>query len=235
MYAPAPTSRTNAHAALALGLPDGNLLIDTTPDLRQQLLREQIGLIHAVLFTHDHADHLMGFDDIRVFYFYLGHRLPVYCEDFVEVRIRRSFDYAFTPEAANYAGGVPQVAFHTIQPGVPFKLLGAEVVPFRLEHGRFRVLGFRFGDVAYCTDTNHIPPESQELLRGLDVLILDALRPRPHVSHYSLEEAVKMAEQIGAKRTFFTHMGHELEHASTNAQLPPGMELAYDGLRLRLT
>jgi len=229
------TKNQRTRCALALGLPDGNLLIDTTPDLRQQLLREQIGLIHAVLFTHDHADHLMGFDDIRVFYFYLGHRLPIYCEDFVEDRIRRSFDYAFTPEAANYAGGVPQVVFHPIQPGVPFKLLGAEVVPFRLGHGRFRVLGFRFGDVAYCTDTNHIPPESLELLGGLDVLILDALRPRPHVSHYSLQEAVKMAERIGAKRTLFTHMGHELEHEATNAQLPPGMELAYDGLRVPLT
>jgi phosphoribosyl 1,2-cyclic phosphate phosphodiesterase len=221
--------------ALVLGLPEGNLLIDTTPDLRQQLLREQIGLVHAVLFTHDHADHIMGFDDVRVFYFYLGRPLPVYCEDFVEDRIRRSFDYAFTPEAATYAGGVPQVLFRTIEPGVPFNVLGAHVAPFRLGHGRFRVLGFRFGNVAYCTDTNQIPPESLELLRGLDVLILDALRPRPHVSHFSLQEAIKMAERIGAQRTLFTHMGHELEHEATNAQLPQGMELAYDGLRVPLT
>jgi phosphoribosyl 1,2-cyclic phosphate phosphodiesterase len=221
--------------AVALGLPEGNLLIDTTPDLRQQLLREQIGLIDAVLFTHDHADHLMGFDDVRVFYFYLGHALPIYCEDFVEDRIRRSFDYAFTPQAATYAGGVPQVVFKLIEPGVAFEVLGSRVEPLRLGHGRFRVLGFRFGDVAYCTDTNDIPPDSLELLRGLDVLILDALRPRPHVSHYSLQEAVKMAERIAAKRTFFTHMGHELEHETTNAQLPHGMELAYDGLRVPLT
>jgi phosphoribosyl 1,2-cyclic phosphate phosphodiesterase len=221
--------------ALALGLPEGNLLIDTTPDLRQQLLREQIGVIHAVVLTHDHADHIMGFDDVRVFYFYLGHPLSVYSEDFVEDRIRRSFDYAFTLEAANYAGGVPQVVFRRIEPGVPFNVLGSHVVPLRLNHGRFRVLGFRFGNVAYCTDTNQIPPESLEFLRGLDVLILDALRPRPHVSHYSLQEAIKMAERIGAKRTLFTHMGHELEHEATNAQLPPGMELAYDGLRLPLS
>jgi phosphoribosyl 1,2-cyclic phosphate phosphodiesterase len=221
--------------ALAIGLPEGNLLIDTTPDLRQQLLREEIGLIHSVLFTHDHADHIMGFDDVRVFYFYLGRPLPVYCEDFVEDRIRRSFDYAFTPEAATYAGGVPQVVFRTIEPGVPFNILGSPVAPLRLGHGRFRVLGFRFGNVAYCTDTNQIPPESLELLRGLDVLILDALRPRPHVSHYSLQEAIEMAGQIGAKRTLFTHMGHELDHDATNAQLPPGMELAYDGLRVPLT
>jgi phosphoribosyl 1,2-cyclic phosphate phosphodiesterase len=221
--------------ALALGLPEGNLLIDTTPDLRQQLLREQIGVIHAVLFTHDHADHIMGFDDVRVFYFYLGRPLPVYCEGFVEDRIRRSFDYAFTPEAATYAGGVPQVVFRIVEPAIQFTILGSHVTPLRLNHGRFRVLGFRFGNVAYCTDTNQIPAESFELLRGLDVLILDALRPRPHVSHYSLQEAIKMAERIGAKRTLFTHMGHELEHDATNAQLPTGMELAYDGLRIPLT
>jgi phosphoribosyl 1,2-cyclic phosphate phosphodiesterase len=229
------TKNHRTRCAVILGLPEGNLLIDTTPDLRQQLLREQIGLVHAVLFTHDHADHIMGFDDVRVFYFYLGRPLPVYCEDFVEDRIRRSFDYAFTPEAATYAGGVPQVVFRQIEPRVQFTILGAEVTPLRLGHGRFRVLGFRFGNVAYCTDTNLIPRESFELLSGLDVLILDALRPRPHVSHYSLQEAIKMAERIGARRTLFTHMGHELEHEATNAQLPQGMELAYDGLRVPLT
>jgi phosphoribosyl 1,2-cyclic phosphate phosphodiesterase len=220
---------------LAIGLPEGNLLIDTTPDLRQQLLRERIGVAHAVAFTHDHADHVFGLDDVRVFFFYLGRPLPLYCEDFVESRLRKSFDYAFTPEAASYAGGVPQVAFQRINAGVPFDVLGAFVTPLRLHHGRFRVLGFRIGNVAYCTDTNHIPPESMPLLAGLDVLILDALRARPHVSHYSLQQAVEVAQSIGAKRTLFTHMGHELEHESTNAALPAGMELAYDGMRIDLT
>jgi len=216
-------------------LPQGNLLIDTTPDLRQQLLREQIGIAHAVAFTHDHADHIFGLDDVRVFFFYLGHSLPVYCEDFVEDRLRKSFDYAFTAEAPGYAGGVPQIAFHQIRPGEPFEALGAGLLPLRLDHGRFRVLGFRIGNVAYCTDTNHIPPHSMALLEGLDVLILDALRPRPHVSHYSLDQAVEIARLIGAKRTLFTHMGHELEHDATNAMLPKGMELAHDGLRIELT
>jgi phosphoribosyl 1,2-cyclic phosphate phosphodiesterase len=203
--------------------------------LRQQLLRERIGVAHAVAFTHDHADHVFGLDDVRVFYFYLGHALPIYCEDFVEHRLRTSFDYAFTPEAASYAGGVPQITFSTIAPGVPFETLGAWVTPLRLHHGRFRVLGFRIGDVAYCTDTNHIPPESMELLKGLDVLILDALRARPHVSHYSVQQAIEVAQTIGAKRTLFTHMGHELDHDTTNALLPSGMELAYDGLRVQLS
>ncbi len=220
--------------SVVLGLPEGNLLIDTTPDLRTQLLRERIGLVHAVLYTHDHADHLFGLDDVRMFFYYLGHRLPTYCEDFVEARIRRSFDYAFVPEAANYGGGVPQLDMRRITTE-PFFVLGQRVAPLRLIHGRFRVLGFRFGNVAYCTDASAIPDESRPLLEGLDVLVLDALRPRPHATHFSLEEAVAMARELRPKRTLFTHMSHELEHEATNAALPPGMELAYDGLRIPLS
>jgi len=220
--------------SVVLGLAEGNLLIDTTPDLRTRLLRERIGLIHAVLYTHDHADHLFGLDDVRVFPYYLGHALPTYCEDFVEARIRRSFDYAFTPEAANYGGGVPQLDIRRIGTE-PLVVLGQRIVPLRLIHGRFRVLGFRFGNVAYCTDTNEIPEASRPLLEGLDLLILDALRPRPHPTHFTLEEAVATARALRPKRTLFTHMSHELEHEATNAALPPGMELAYDGLRIPLS
>jgi phosphoribosyl 1,2-cyclic phosphate phosphodiesterase len=220
--------------SLVLGLPEGNLLIDTTPDLRSQLLRERIGIVHSLLFTHDHADHLFGLDDVRIFAYYLGQALPTFCEDFVEARIRQSFDYAFTPEAASYGGGVPQLAFRRITTE-PFAALGQRIVPIRLGHGRFRSLGFRFGNVAYCTDTNLIPDTSRPLLEGLDVLILDALRQKPHPTHFSLEEAIAVAEQLRPKRTLFTHMSHELEHESTNAALPPGMELAYDGLRVPLT
>ena len=125
------TKNQRTRCGLAIGLPDGNLLIDTTPDLRQQLLRERIGVAHAVAFTHDHADHVFGLDDVRVFYFYLGRPLPIFCEDFVEERLRKSFDYAFTPEAASYAGGVPQVAFQRISAAVPFDVLGAWVTPLR--------------------------------------------------------------------------------------------------------
>ena len=221
--------------SLALGLPEGNLLIDTTPDLRTQLLREKIGLIHTVLYTHDHADHVFGLDDVRLFPHYLGHALPVYCEDFVESRIRKSFDYAFAEDNHGYGGGVPELNMHRIMPTESLKILGQTIKPFRLWHGKFRVLGFRFGNIAYCTDTNGIPPESFSQLDGLDVLILDALRSRPHVSHYSLEQAVEVAQRLQPKRTFFTHMCHDLEHAATNATLPPGMELAYDGLRFNLT
>lgn len=160
--------------------------------------------------------------------------MPVYCESHVEQRIRRAFDYAFAPEAKSYGGGVPQIVFHTIAPG-PFELLGQPISALRLLHGRFQVLGFRFGNVAYCTDTNNIPPESWPLLAGLDVLVLDALRPEPHATHFSLDEAVAVARQLGAKQTLLTHLSHELEHAATAASLPPDIALAYDGLRVPLT
>jgi len=220
--------------ALVLGLPGGNLLIDTPPDLRTQLLREKIGIIHAALFTHDHADHVFGLDDVRLFPYYLGHPLPVFCEDQVEARIRKSFDYAFAHEAPHHAGGVPQIAFERITTE-PFEVLSQPIIPLRLEHGKFRVLGFRIGNIAYCTDTNNIPPESWPLLEGLDVLVLDALRLKPHPTHFSLAQAIEAAERIAAKRTYFTHMSHDLEHDATNASLPAGMELAYDGLRIPLT
>ncbi len=219
--------------ALIVGLPGGNLLVDTPPDLRSQLLRERIGLVNATLFTHDHADHVFGLDDLRVFPHYLGAPMPIYCETQVEDRIRKSFDYAFAEEAKAYAGGVPQLEFHRITTE-PFDVLGQRIVPIRLHHGRFRVLGFRIGNVAYCTDTNEIPDESWPLLEGLDTLILDALRQEPHATHFSLDQAVAVAERLRPRRTLFTHVSHDLEHAATNARLPAGMSLAYDGLRVPL-
>jgi phosphoribosyl 1,2-cyclic phosphate phosphodiesterase len=219
---------------LALGLAEGVLLVDTPTDLRTQLLREGLGLAHAVLYTHEHADHLFGLDDVRLFPYYLGHRLPLYCEEVVEARIRKSFDYAFAAEGAPHPGGIPLLEIRRITTE-PFDLLGARVVPIRLLHGRFEVLGFRFGNVAYCTDTNKIPEASWPLLEGLDVLILDCLRPKPHATHFGLDEAVAVAQRLQPKQTYFTHLSHELEHEATNALLPAGMQLAYDGLRIPLT
>jgi len=219
---------------LVLGLPEGALLIDTPTDLRFQLLREGIDLVDAVLFTHEHADHIFGLDDLRIMPYRTGRAVPLYCEDHVEERIRKSFDYAFAEPRSTHAGAVPKLDMHRITLE-PFDLLGQRIIPIRLLHGSFPVLGFRFGNVAYCTDTNAIPDESWSLLEGLDVLILDALRYKPHPTHFSLDEAVAAAQRIGAKRTFFTHMTHDLDHTTTNATLPPGMALAYDGLRVPLT
>lgn len=218
-----------------IGLPEGNLLIDTPPDLRLQLLRERVRVVHATLFTHEHVDHVYGLDDLRLFPFYLGHAVPLYCEEVVEARIRRAFDYAFdaTPRST-HAGALPQIEFRRISTS-PFDLLGARVTPIRLRHGSFDVLGFRFGNVAYCTDTNGIPEESWPLLEGLDVLILDALRPRPHATHFGIDEALEVVQRVRPKQTYFTHVSHELEYVATNARLPANVQLAYDGLRIPLS
>lgn len=221
--------------SVVLGLPEGNLLIDTSPDVRQQLLREQIGIVHAVLYTHEHADHVFGLDDLRLMQFYLGGPVPLYCEEKVEQRIRKSYDYAFNAPADMHPGAVPQLVFRRITTE-PFDVLGVRLTPVRLKHGkRFDVLGFRIGNVAYCTDTNGIEAESMDLLRGLDALVLDALRPRGHATHFSLEQAIEVARSLETKQTYFVHMSHELEHEVTNAALPDGMALAHDGLRIKLT
>lgn len=218
--------------SVALGLPGGTLLIDTTPDLRTQLLRAGIGRVDAVLYTHDHVDHVYGLDDVRPLCTWAGRSMPVFCEEQVERRIRRAFDYAFET-APMPGGGIPRLEFERIT-SAPFELLGSRVVPLRLRHGVFDVLGFRFGDLAYCTDTNQIPDETWPLLAGLDTLVLDCLRATRHPTHFSLAEALAVAERVAARRTLLTHMGHELGHAATSATLPAGVELAYDGLELPL-
>lgn len=218
--------------SVALGLPGGTLLVDTTPDLRSQFLREGIGSVDAVFYTHDHVDHVYGLDDLRPLCFLAGRKLPLYCEERVEWRIRRAFDYAFE-EAPPAGGGVPDVFFERIGEE-PFDLLGARLVPLRLRHGPWTVLGFRVGDTAYCTDTNGIPEATWPLLEGVDTLVLDALRPRKHSTHFSIDEAVQVARRVGARRTLFVHMSHDVLHADVSARLPEGVELAYDGLEVPL-
>jgi len=148
-------------------LPEGNLLVDTSPDLHQQLIREKIGIVHSVIYTHEHSDHVMGFDDLRLFQFYLGHAVPVYCNEVVEGRLRKAFDYAFSEKETTHPGAKPSVDMRRIGTE-PLEILGATVTPIPMKHGpHFDVLGFRVGDVAYCTDVNHIPDSSMELLAGV--------------------------------------------------------------------
>ncbi len=220
--------------AVVWGLPQGNLLIDTPPDLRTQMLREGLGVVHAVLFTHAHADHIFGLDDLRMFPFFLGHAVPLYAEPDVEESIRHAFSYAFDGQPVTHKGAVPRLEFHSI--GLqPFEALGTHITPIRLQHGpRFRVLGFRIGDIAYCTDTNHIPEASWPLLEGLDVLILGTLRRRPHATHFCLEESLDVVQRIRPGRTILTHMSHELDYATTMAELPANVEMGYDGLQIEL-
>jgi phosphoribosyl 1,2-cyclic phosphate phosphodiesterase len=225
-----PLNRRTRCSAI-VGLPDGNLLIDTPPDLKFQLVRERIGIAHAVAFTHEHADHLHGMDDLRLFQFYLGGPVPIYCEPHVERRIRHVFDYAFGNIEPTHAGFRPNLEFRGIAPQMELEILGAPVLPLRLHHGPlFDVLGFRIGNNAYCTDVKTMPEQTQAQLSGLDVLVLDALRLEPHATHLCLDEAVALAETIGARQTYFTHISCKMDHASTNASLPKGMALAYDGL-----
>ncbi len=216
--------------SVAVGLPEGTILIDTPPELRLQLVREGLADIRAVLYTHAHADHLFGLDDLRIIPRYIHSPVPVYCEVNVQARIRKAFDYAF--EENSPAGGVPQLEFVTIQTE-PFDLLCTRVTPIRLKHGPWDILGYRFGDAAYCTDVKSFPPESLDRLRDLDVLILDCLRHEPHPTHLSVDEALAIINLLRPRRCYLTHLCHRLEHAAFAGQLPDGVEPAYDGLRIR--
>jgi phosphoribosyl 1,2-cyclic phosphate phosphodiesterase len=223
-----------SRCAAIVGLPEGNLLIDTPPELRLQLLREGVGVAHAVIFTHEHSDHLLGLDDVRLFPFTLGHAVPIYCEPDVEKRIRTTFDYAFLERIHTHDGATPKLELRPLNEQ-PFELLGTEIIPIRLLHGPyFKVLGFRFGNVAYCTDTNEIPETSWSLLEGLDVLILDSLRETPHPTHFCLEESLSVIERLKPRQSYLTHLSHELDYFETNSKLPTGVELAYDGLTIPL-
>jgi phosphoribosyl 1,2-cyclic phosphate phosphodiesterase len=192
-------------------------------------LRAQVKLVNAVLYTHYHADHLFGLDDLRPFAHRLGGPVPIYCNAETERKIRDTFSYAFRDGEQLPLGYVPKLAFHRIN-GRPFTVLGQRVVPVPLLHAHFHVLGFRMDDVAYCTDVNRIPDESWPLLQGLKVLVLDALRHRPHIGHFSVQEALDVIARLKPQRAYLTHMTHELDYDETNRQLPPGVELAYDGL-----
>lgn len=221
--------------AIVFRLPTGDLLVDTPPDLRTQLLRERIGLVNAVLFTHEHADHLFGLDDLRLFPFRLGAPVPVYCRRQVEDRIRQSFDYAFSDRPGTHPGATPKLEIHEIDER-PFDALATRVVPIPMKHGpHFDVLGFRIGDFAYCTDTNAIPDASMERLQGLDTLVLGALRRKPHPTHFNLDEALQVVDVLRPRRTLLTHVSHDLDHGPVCDELPDGVDLAYDGLRVPLT
>ena len=227
-----PRNRRTRPSVL-LSFPRGNLLIDTTPEMRLQLLRERVGFAHAIAYTHHHVDHLFGLDDARLFPKAIGGPVPVYCEQETEEMIRRVFSYAFHERAASIpAGYLPKIRFERVAPGVPFQVLGQRIMPLRLEHGRFSVLGFRVGNLAYCTDVNRIPEASWPLLEGLDVLILDALRHEPHPTHFSLGEALEVVERLKPGRTLLTHLSHGFDHGPTESTLPPRVGLAYDGLAL---
>jgi phosphoribosyl 1,2-cyclic phosphate phosphodiesterase len=207
------------------------VLIDTTPDFRQQALREQIPRIDAILFTHSHADHIMGLDDVRPLNLRQRQEIPIYGSSETLSGIQTSFRYIF--ETRNVESTVPKLTVHPLtSDGVD--LFGLHFEPILLHHGRSYVYGYRFGSSAYLTDHSAIPEDSMAKLGGLDVLFLDALRHKPHPTHTTVAQALKYVEQLSPNRAFFTHISHDLPHAATESEFPARVRLAYDGLRIHV-
>jgi len=211
-----------------------NVVIDTTPDFRSQALAAKLDRLDAVIFTHAHADHILGFDDIRPFNMKQRMAMPVYGSAATLDRLRKTFSYVFVSPPA--ATAIPLVELHEIDG--PFEVLGAQFTPVRAAHGNMTVLGFRFGGTAYLTDFSSLPDASKALLEGLDDFILDALRNTPHPMHQTFEQAVELVREIKPRRAWFTHIAHELPHTATNARLAalglPNVQLAYDGLEFEV-
>lgn len=212
------------------GHVERNVIVDTSPDFRQQVLAAGIRRLDAVLYTHDHADHIMGLDDIRPFNYKRKDRIPVYASGATLNSLRRVFPYGFAGEGT-HPGGVPRLDGRVVD-GSPIEVGGMLFQPFAVHHGHKEILGYRFGRAAYVTDQTGFPEESLPWLEDLDVLFLGALRDEPHPMHSTVEEALGWVERLRPARAFLTHMCHALPHEETNRRLPDGVSLAYDGLRI---
>jgi len=204
-----------------------SILIDTSTDLRMQALTQGVTKVDAILFTHSHADHIMGMDEVRRFNAVKGGPIPAFADERTAADLRRTFSYVFDPPKEK-GGGIPQVSLSTI--ASRFNVDGVGVEPVPIFHGSRPILGFRVGSFAYLTDTNRLADEAWPILEGVDTLILDALRHRPHPTHFTVAEALDVVARLKPRRTYFTHICHDLPHADTNKSLPAGVELAYDGL-----
>lgn len=209
---------------------DRTILIDAGPELRLQALANDLREVDAVIFTHAHADHVSGLDDLRRFNEINQALLPVYADQTTADLLRERFDYAFV-ELFPFFGGKPDLLLTTFDG--PFCLFGREIVPIPVRHGRWTVHGFRFGPLAYVTDAKEIGPASLDLLRGADILIINALRERPHPTHLSLDEALAIIDEVRPRQAYLVHISHELSHLAASHLLPPGVRVAYDGLTVR--
>jgi phosphoribosyl 1,2-cyclic phosphate phosphodiesterase len=208
------------------------VLVDTSSDLRAQALTYDVRRVDAILFTHSHADHIFGLDEVRRYNSLQKEAIPCYADAGTAADLRRTFAYIFDTTTVP-GGGIPQIVLSVLLGG-PFCVGGVEIVPIPVLHGRRQILGFRIGSFAYLTDCSTIPDASWPLLDGVRTLVLDALREKKHPTHFNVSDAIAAAARIGATRTYFTHISHDLSHAATCARLPPGVELAYDGLVLTI-
>ncbi len=220
-------SAVEAQPAIAAGVR--NILVDTSTDLRMQALEHGVSRVDAILFTHSHADHILGLDEVRRFNVLQRTPMPCFADERTVADLRRTFAYIFSPPDEP-GGGIPQITLHRI--GGPFTLGGLDIVPVPLFHGRVPILGFRIGTFAYLTDCSRIPDEAWPLLEGVRTVVVDALRERPHPSHFNIAQALDAVSRLRPDRAYFTHICHDLPHAATCARLPAGVELAYDGLVL---
>jgi phosphoribosyl 1,2-cyclic phosphate phosphodiesterase len=207
------------------------LVVDTTPDFRYQMLRTNTRHLDAVVFTHHHKDHIAGLDDIRAYNFTAQQPMNIYATPVTEEALRRDFYYAF---AETKYPGVPEMNINTIDDSL-FMVGDIPVLPVQVMHHKMPVLGFRFGDFTYITDANKIEPAEKEKIRGSKVLVLNALRKEAHVSHFTLDEAIELANELAVPEVYFTHLSHQLgKHEDINRELPPHIRLAYDGLKISL-
>lgn len=212
-------------------LDDGRvILIDTSPDLRQQALREHMQRVDAVLYTHTHADHLHGIDDLRAFCQINRCQIPLYSYPEAIDHIREKFGYTLR-EPSNF-WDLPVLAAHVVE--APFEINGQQIIPIPVMHGKFRIYAYRIGGLVYMTDVSDIPASSFELLQGVEVLLLDCLRETPHPTHVNVMQSLALIERIGAQRNVLIHMTHELEYAALQARLPANVEVGYDGMQLHL-
>ena len=212
------------------------VIVDTGPDFREQVLRANVGTADAIVYTHAHADHIHGIDELRQFFFNRGHRVPVWADAATSARLRQAFGYCFeTPEGSGYP---PIVTDHRVEPGRPFTIDGeggpVELLPYEQVHGDITSIGYRVGRFAYSADVSAIPDATWPLIAGVDVFIVDALRYKPHVSHFSVDEAIAAARRVGAGRTILTHMHHDLDYRTLLARLPADVVPAHDGLTIEL-
>ena len=220
--------RTRSGAVIEAG--GSTILIDTPPELRLQLIAAGIARVDAVIYTHEHADHTNGIDDLRMFSMRQRRALPIYGPAETLERIRTSFSYIFDDVRAYEGTSKPSLEMHALEPGRPVAVAGVELLPLAFRHGHLRVFGYRVGSLAYLTDVKAIPEAERGRLQGLDVLVLNALWWRPHPTHLSIAEAVQTAQALGARRTYLTHLTHETGHAELAGQLPAGILPAHDGL-----